>query len=164
MKKLLTILLCVMLTVCCSACFSLPGGSGGSSGTSKTQEVTLGDTFTFDGLEITFGAVYGFSTIDNEFSAHNGKEAIRIPIALKNTTGETKSLNIFYYKFFGPSGNELDIVGTLFDDDISYAGEMRSGATMESFVYLLYDGDGDYYAEFDNFSSKVEVKMPLAKP
>ena len=72
---------------------------------------------------------------------------------------------MFYYKFFGSKGNELDSVGSYFSDegDIDSAKEMRPGSSQNTHMHILYDGDGDYYINFDNFHEKLEVKIPIVK-
>ena len=49
-----------------------------------TAVKTLGDTFTFDGFEITLGEEITYGTVENQFSEHNGKSAIRVSATIKN--------------------------------------------------------------------------------
>lgn len=129
----------------------------------EIEELTYGSTFQFDDMEITIGKDIEWSVVENEFSDKNGSEVIRIPANLKNISDETKSLNMFYIRLFGSKGTQLDTVSAYFDSDIVDEPDMRSGAEVDGFFHLLYDGDGDYYIEFDNFSEKLEVKLPISK-
>lgn len=123
---------------------------------------TLGSTIEFDGLEIAFGKEYRTTTIDNQFSDYAGETIIEVPIALTNNSGETKGLNMFYIKVFGPKGTELDNVTAYFQDsDVSWAGEMRNGASMETAFHFPYEGDGTYYIALDKFNEKLEVEIPI---
>lgn len=102
------------------------------------------------------------TTVENQYSDHNGASVVAIPITVVNNSDETKGLNMFYFKVFGSNGTELDTISTYFtESDIEWAGEARSGATMESTMHILYDGDGEYVIEFDNFAEQVEVKLPI---
>ena len=123
---------------------------------------TLGSTIEFDGLEIAFGKEYRTTTVDNQFSDYAGETIIEVPIALTNNSGETKGLNMFYIKVFGPKGTELDNVTAYFQDsDVSWAGEMRNGASMETAFHFPYEGDGTYYIALDKFNEKLEVEIPI---
>lgn len=129
----------------------------------QAKELTFGDTFDFDGFTITLGTAVEWDTVQNQFSDLDGADVIKLPIHIVNNSGETGSLNMFYIKKFGSKGTALESVGSYFDGEIDYAGEMRPGAEMDSFMAILYDGDGDYYIEFDNYSENLEVKLPIAK-
>ena len=47
-----------------------------SSDLSKNKTYGLGDTITFDGLELTFDTTYSFDTVINSFSDYNGSTVI----------------------------------------------------------------------------------------
>lgn len=132
---------------------------------SETQQTTYSfDTpFMFDNLEIVIGSDVKLTEVDNRFSDLNGKETIAIPISVTNKSDELHGLNMFNYKVYGSQGLELEMVGSYFDDNIDYVGDMRPGATANGYIYALYDGDGDYYIYFDNYVEQVEVKLPLSK-
>lgn len=142
---------------------STPGNNGSSSAKTDSSQLTFGDKFTFDNLEITISDNISWDKVDNQFSDHNGKTVVRVPVTIKNISDDTHSLNMFYYKVYGSQGNELDSVSFLFDDVVDKAGDMRSGATQNTSFVFLYDGDGDYYIEFDNYKEKIEVKMHVEK-
>lgn len=126
--------------------------------------LTFGDVIEFDGFEITFLPDINFSEVDNQFSDDNGKPVIVLPVSITNKSGETGILNMFYYTFFTPAGTEANNASAYFmEDDIMFAGEMRDGATLNSNFHIVYEGDGDYYVEFDKILEDVEVKLPIAK-
>jgi hypothetical protein len=173
-KIMTSVLLCLIMAFAMIGCSSGSSGSSGASDKSSkvgspsetdssSTEPTLGDTIIFDGLEITLGTSITTTTVDNEYSDNYGETVIVVPITVKNISDDTKGLNMFYLKVFGSKGTELDDITAYFiDDDIVFAGEARSGASLESNVHFLYDGDGDYYLAFDNFSEKVEIKIPVS--
>lgn len=118
-------------------------------------------TITFDDLEITIGTKREFTTLDNRYSEHDGKTVVKIPVKLKNLKDETHGLNMFKYKFYNPKGNEVRSVDSYFDNNLSYSGDMRSGAEINTYIYLLYEGNGDYFMEFNDYKNKQEIKIPV---
>ena len=42
-------------------------------------------------------------------------------------------------------------------------GSLRSGASKSTFLHILYEGDGNYYVEFDDYETKFEVEIPVKK-
>lgn len=124
---------------------------------------SFGDSFKFDNLEITFGDKASFSKIKNQFSEYNGQSVVKIPVTIKNLKKETHHLNMFYYTLYGSTGVESDSVGYYFDDSISDAGDLRNGASYTKYFYILYDGDGTYAIEFDNYSQEITVEFEIKK-
>ena len=70
---------------------------------------------------------------------------------------------MFYYSFFGTQGTELDTVAAYFDESIDYAGDIQPGASYTKYLYILYDGDGKYIIDFDNYSEKKTVEINIQK-
>ena len=129
-----------------------------------TAVKTLGDTFTFDGFEITLGENVTYTTVDNQFSDYYGKDVIRVSATIKNNNSSTDYLSSLDYKFFGSQGSELGSLTYYFDDSVGQAGELRSGASYEKAFYLLYDGNGTYAIEFDDwFDDQVTVEFEITK-
>lgn len=129
----------------------------------KDNKLTLGSTFEFDNLQLTIGDTIGWDVVANQYSDNNGAEVVTIPVTVKNIGDETNSLNMFFYKFFGSKGTTLDTVGSYFDDDADSLGDLRPDAEINGNFHMMYDGDGTYYIEFDNFSDKIEVEIPVQK-
>lgn len=132
-----------------------------SNNSSNKNTYGFNETFEFDNLEITIGSDYTTTTVSNQFSEHNGSTVVKVPITVKNLSSETHSLNMFYYSIFGSKGTELDSVSSYFDDSVDFAGELRNGASYTKYLYFLYDGNGTYAIEFDNFSTKVIVEFNI---
>ena len=126
------------------------------------DKYSLGESFLFDGLKLKLDNTYTFDTIDNMFSDKNGSKVIKIGVSVKNVSEEKKSLNMFYYDMFGSKGTELDSVSFYFDDDIDLAGDLKPEASYKKYFYILYDGDGVYSIDFDNFYQKVSVEFNIS--
>lgn len=137
--------------------------SSEGSGEAQATDLTLDTPFEFDDLTITLGSGITEKVLENQFSDYDGSKVIGIPITVTNNASETHGLNMFYYKAYGPNGTELNDITTYFmDDDVAWAGEARSGATLESTLHVLYDGNGDYYLEFAKpFGETIEVRIPV---
>lgn len=121
------------------------------------------ETFVFDDLEITIGNNYSFDKVDNHYSDYHNQTVIKLPITVKNLSVETHSLNMFDYDVYGSNGVEVRTLGSYFDDDIDYAGNLRAGASYTKYLYIQYDGDGTYALEFENYSTKINVEFEILK-
>lgn len=129
--------------------------------TKKKNNYTLGDTFEFDGFEITFDKNYSFVTLNNQFSEHDGKDVVRLGATIKNNSGTTDSINMFFISYFGSNGTELDDVNYYFDENINEAGDLRDGSSYHKYFYFLYDGNGKYGIDFNNYVSKRTVEFDI---
>lgn len=127
------------------------------------SDYTLGDTFTFDGLEITLDKEYTFVTVNNQYSEYNNKDVVKIGANVKNISDEKNYLNMFYYSLFGSKGTKLSRITAYFDESIDYAGKLKPGASYYKYFYILYDGDGEYSIDFDNYSDEIEVEFNVIK-
>lgn len=129
----------------------------------QSAELTFDTPFEFDDLTITLGSAISEEVLENQFSDHDGSKVIGIPITIANNSSETHGLNMFYYKAYSPNGTELNDISSYFmDNDVAWAGDTRSGATLESTLHILYDGNGDYYLEFAKpLGETIEVKLPI---
>ena len=134
-----------------------------SSDLSKNKTYGLGDTITFDGLELTFDTTYSFDTVINSFSDYNGSTVIKLGVTVKNISNETNHLNMFYYTLFGSQGTELKSVSAYFYENIDHAGDLKPGASYKSYFYILYDGDGNYSIDFDNYSQTMSVEFKITR-
>ena len=130
---------------------------------SDNKSLKAGQSFEFDELEITISSNYSFTTVNNQFSDYNGKDVVKIPISVKNLSNENNHLNMFYYNVFGSQGTELHTVSAYFDEAIDYAGDLQPGASYTKYIYALYDGDGKYVIEFDNYKEKKSVQLNIKK-
>jgi len=137
---------------------------------SEGGEITFGDMFIFDGVEITIHDGVQMHKVENSFADEYDTDVFSVPITIKNISGETHSLSAYNMYFYSPAGIAIDKIHFYFDDDFSRKGDMRSGATLESKMFIMYKGDGDYWIEFKTYDSKtfepikLEVRLPIARP
>lgn len=124
---------------------------------------TFNETFEFDDLNITIGSDYTFTTVSNKYSDYYNKAVIKLPITIKNISNETHGLNMFYYDIYGSQGTEVKDVNSYFDENVDYAGDLRSGAEYTKYLYIVYDGDGLYTIEFDKWDNKITVEFSIKK-
>jgi len=188
-NKYITILFAVFLLIVVSGCTNqannnLNNGNTNNSGTNNNNNnnnyqnnstnnntnyqatnktYALGETFTFDGLELTLDTNYTFVTVNNRFSDLNGRSVIKIGVNVKNVSSEKNSLNYFFYDMFGSKGIELDGVSSYFDETVDYAGDLKPNASYKKYFYILYDGDGTYSIDFDNYSQELSVEFNITK-
>ncbi len=138
--------------------------SSTQSAAESSEGETNGDSVTFDGFKISFDTERAMNvfTIDNQFSELNGRKVYAVPMTIENTGGETKGINMFYVKAFGPSGTELDSVFAYFPEAQDFYKEMRSGTKVQTAYYMLDDGSGEYYIVFKSFAEEKELKVNIA--
>ena len=164
MKKLLCLLLVFLMAFGMVGC----GNSDSTDGQVSNEDTTptFRSVIEFDELEITFGEAVEYESVSNQFADLNGSEVVKVPITVKNIGSEVNGLNMFYVTEYGSKGVALEGVSAYFDDDIRWVAgsdSLRPDASTSAFMYFLYDGDGDYYISFDNWSEKIEVKLPISK-
>lgn len=134
-------------------------------------------TFEVPGWEITAStdpATFVHATVESYDDSVNGKEAIGVPVTLKNLKSESASpfwtLNITLYgpRGVAQGGGSMSSAGWYFDDSIENAANMRAGATNELYVYFYDEGEGEYVAEIsawdENYNTiKEEVSVMVTK-
>jgi len=129
--------------------------------TEANSSNTFGSIVEFDGLKITFGTEIKWIAVGED-------EAFGVPLVIKNVGAETNEFNVMFASFFGPSGTELNDVSWETEiieagDGVGNSDKLRTGAETTAYLYILYDGDGNYYIELDNFKEKAEVELPITK-
>ena len=99
-----------------------------------------------------------------------GREYIKISTMLNNIGDKSDQvLSFFRLTRYDLKGIQIPTSEfSRFDDDIDKLGKIRAGATMDTYIYVPYTGDGDYYLEFLSlsiFSSEqmIEVKVSVKK-
>lgn len=128
----------------------------------KNKKYTLGDTIEFDGYVITFDKEYSFDTLSNQFSEYNGQSAVKIGVTVKNVSGKTGHINRYDITRFGSKGTESDNIDYYFDESLTDAGDIRDGASYYKYIYILYDGNGTYGLDFDNYITTKTVEFEIS--
>lgn len=134
----------------------------------QEQEPTQSDNnassnvLVFDNMEMTISMENIYLTkIENEHNDLYGQPIVAVPMTVKNCGDETNSLNHFFAHYYGAQGKEMDMLYFDFDDGMDIYTSLRPGASIEGNFYMVYDGDGDYYIRFNNFSEDKEIAVPV---
>ncbi len=167
-QKILSILLIGIISLGLIGCTNGNNNNNNSTtpsdnNSNSTKKYGLGETFEFDGLEITLDTTYTFVKVENKYSEYNEKPVIKLGANIKNISSEKNSINMFFYKLFGSQGTELKSITAYFDNTVDYSGELKPGASYKAYFYILYDGDGEYSIDFDNYEQELTVEFNIAK-
>ena len=167
MKKHLKSIIAVAIVLCFAVLAIASGNKDNDKKNNGGAKLSFGSTFEFDDLEITIGNAddIGWDEVNNSYNDHYGEDVVRLPVTITNKKDETHGLNFLYVDVYGPDGNKLDSVGSsTYDNDYTDSWQMRPGATKETNMHFLYNGDGEYVIEFDPiFGTKIEVYLSIAK-
>lgn len=117
--------------------------------TESSEQLSTTNVVNFDGLQIEFTQDCKIETVDNQFSEYNGTKTIGVPVSITNISNETNYLNMFYLKVYGSNGVQSDYLNNYFDDGQLVFSKLRPGASVDAYIYIPYDGDGDYYVSFE---------------
>lgn len=154
MKKLMSVFMLTVVLLSFSACHSISGG--------KIRKYTLGSTFKHDGMKYTIGP-----SADLISRTYNNKLFVRLFIKVKNVSGDTKDMSL-YFDFFDPKKEPVQ-EGYGFENRY-YPESLSKNEEKSFYLYFEYTEDGDYIVESinkgdyilggddDNFEIKVPVK------
>ena len=164
MKHIKTLLLLLASTFALSGCFDGGssqggGGEGGGGNVPSKTSFTLGETFRFDDLDLTFSTEYFCTKIKDSYSEYNGSKVIGVPVTVKNQGSDRNHLNPFLYDQYGTKGTRLNLIGAYFDDDIEWAGDLLPGSSYTKPMHFLYDGDGEYKVFFETSKQKITLSF-----
>lgn len=135
-----------------------------STTSSKNKSYGLGDTITFDGLELTFDSNYSFEKVASTIVTDYNGDYIKLGVTIKNVSNEKNFLNTIDYDFYGSKGTQLTKIAGYFDNDIYSVGNLKPGASYKAYFYIFYDGNGNYSIDFHNFSlEEVSVEFKITK-
>lgn len=129
----------------------------------STKKYGLGETFKFDGLEITLDTTYTFVKVENKYSEYSEKPVIKLGANIKNISSKENKLNMLFYTLYGPQGTKTKSVAGYFDVNVDYSENIAPGATNKTYFYILYDGDGKYSINFNNFEQELTVEFNVTK-
>ncbi len=131
---------------------------------SNLQETQVAEnSVTFGQFQISLvpNAELKIDTLNHESAKHNGETVVGVPVLVKNISKETAELNHLDIALYGAKGIELDRVHYYFDDGDRAFTSLRPGAEIDGYIYLLYDGNGEYYLSFDS-PSPIEICVPIS--
>ena len=120
------------------------------------RKIYLGEPFVFNNLEITLYDDISFATSEYEWHYLYNQTLFSLPIRVVNVDVLSRTFN--NCEFVAMNENE-EKLSTLVN--IPY---IRPNATLESYVYILFDGDGRYKIEFLDWNNdKIIVIFDEAK-
>lgn len=156
-KGVSLIVLIVIIVLAIFALIMIFGESSNNKTNTKSKTYGLGDTITFDGLELTFDSSYSFDVVASTIVTDYNGDYIKLGVNIKNVSNEKNSLSVLDYQFFGSQGTQLTGVAGYFDDSIEHLGDLKSGASKKLYFYIPYDGNGSYSIDFNNLSVEFNV-------
>ena len=135
------------------------GSSNNETNMSSTNSKSygLGDTITYDGLELTFDSTYSFDIVSSTIVPEYNGDYIKLGVNVKNISNEKNYLNSLSYNFFGSKGTQITKIEGYFDDGIEKVGTLKPNASDKAYFYIPYDGDGIYSIDFDKISVEFEI-------
>lgn len=122
----------------------------------SVQGYSLGDSFEFDGFQVTIGSTYSFDSI-------SGTDVVVLPISLKNNSDYAKKFNTFYVNYYNSEGLVTSSRGSFFDDSLEKIGSINSKDTVNTKMYFTYDKDGGYEIEFNKITQQIKVSFVVTK-
>ena len=112
-------------------------------------EFSLGETMDIDGMEITILDDISWGRIHSRHSENDGEYYFYFPIIVTNNSGESNRFPMWRLIIFDPNGQELDdIHWDTVGYNISGVGNILDGETQESYIQVLFAGNGQYTIEF----------------
>lgn len=151
------IVLIVIIILVIFALVMLFGGNKDNVSDTKSKTYGLGDTITFNGLELTFDTTYSFDVVESTIVTDYNGDYVKLGVKIKNVSNEKNSLSVFNYQFFGSKGTQLTGIAGYFNDSIEHLGDLKSGASKKLYFYIPYDGNGNYSIDFNDLSVEFNV-------
>lgn len=160
MKNQRGVSLIVLIVIIILVIFTLVmlfGGNKDNVSDTKSKTYGLGDTITFNGLELTFDTTYSFDVVESTIVTDYNGDYVKLGVKIKNVSNEKNSLSVFNYQFFGSKGTQLTGIAGYFNDSIEHLGDLKSGASKKLYFYIPYDGNGNYSIDFNDLSVEFNV-------
>jgi hypothetical protein len=123
-------------------------------------EVTFGEPFSLDGLEITF--------VDEVVFEDSERGVFLVPVIVRNTTESAIDLADIAFSQRSPATYYLEDEGALFPGSFSVAGTVRPHEVLPTFFPFNDEGDGDYLVEFthsfpEGTMETIMITLPIAR-
>lgn len=136
-----------------------------STNNNSTATIKEGAKFKFDVYEMALGQNYEIVKDEKTSSSHYGENIIKLPVSIKNTSDSTSHLNMYYYDYYAPNGEEIESVRFDFGsaaDAIDFV-SLEPGETKIQYFYIIYKGNGKYKIKFDNYKEQKTVEFNIKK-
>ena len=158
MKQKLGVLLLVAILALVLTLAACGGGDGEEARALRTN------TIEFDDLEIVFHPDdIGYTRVRSAFSDHDGAYAFYIPLTVTNIGTSGNSLHEWSITLYSPEGRAIDLLWSWYfeETNIFAQGNILQNVTKEGHLYVLYNGDGEYVIEFDNFMEAADWSITI---
>lgn len=151
---------------------ALPDGDLGAA--SAQGAVPYGISFDVGQLTLAFSAdeasYLWIQAWDSENAVWNGRWCVGVPLAIVNNGTVAQGLTADLYALYAPTLYRMEDAAPWFGDpspdyvtSASYAGLIEPGQSLQTMLYWPYDGDGWYYAAFDNDGALVVASARIAQ-
>ena len=131
--SLIVLLVIVILAIFAFAVMFRGNSNNGTN--TKSNSYGLGDTITFNGLELTFDTIYSFDTVASTIVTDYNGTYIKLGVNIKNVSNEKNALSVLDYTFFGSKGTHLTEIAGYFKDSIETVGDLKPGASTKYNIY-----------------------------
>ena len=133
-----------------------------------TGAIPYGNAFDVSGLTLTFSAnedIYTWEqSWDSANAAWDGRWCVGVPLTITNYSNVPLQLSLDMYGLYAPwyykQGDPAPWFSTR---SAGYVGLIAAGSTVETMLWWPYDGDGWYYAAFDNYGAKTVASVRIAQ-
>jgi Telomeric repeat-binding factor 2. len=130
------------------------------------EGLSLGSSFAFGNFDFTVSDSVTWAKTDDTYFENNLKDFIKVSLAVKNKSKYYTSISnprSPNHSIIGPSGNVLDMPNRMaFEDAEQIFKEIVPGGTSEVFVYLPYEGDGEYTIRLSSIGV-CDIKFNITK-
>lgn len=132
------------------------------------ENLTFDMPFVYSYLEVTYGSELIWDNIDFEYNSIRDEcSAFGIPISITNKEQEDL-VNDSKFELETPSGEKGEVINDYFlKDDILNMKDIGPGETIKGYLYVQYDGDGDYTVSYSINgipANPVVAKLPIENP
>lgn len=102
---------------------------------------------------------------DYTFEESDGKIIIKVPVYIKNINIEPNYLNFMLIDVFDPDGEDVRDLNLLLkgNDSIVTTDSLRKGESYIKYLYITYNGDGNYLMVLNNYTEEKNIIFNITK-
>ena len=124
----------------------------------------LGEMFEFYELEITIGDDISWGRINAYWTENEGVYYFYLPVTFTNIGETSDGLSRWDFDIFGPNGISLEEIDWYVDGpSIETSRDVRPGMTMETYLHILFDGDGEYIIELHGMYTMTSITFNVSR-
>jgi len=123
----------------------------------ETEHYSFGDTAEFETKAISLGS-------DVTWVEADGEEAFKLPVVITNLDDENEAITGFFWATYGPEGEINVTMDHLFEGSLSSYDYIPPGESLDSFIVVKFEGDGEYHLTFSNYRDEtVDIRLDIAR-